>query len=128
MIPVDRGAHRLDETLAPLPLRRLPRRRVGELQTDLGGEVLDGADEVDVAGALDERDGVAGLAAAEAVVAPDLLADVERGGLLGVERAQPDEVATDLAQRDDLADHVDDRHRRLQPLDVAIDDRHERAA
>ena len=128
MIPVDRGAHRLDETFAPLPLRRLPRRRVGELQSGLGGEVLDGADEVDVAGALDERDGVSGLAAAEAVVAPDLLADVERGGLLGVERAQPDEVATDLAQRDDLADDVDDRHRRLQSLDVAIDDRHEWSA
>ena len=126
MVPLDGRAHRLDELLAPGPLPGLPGRRVRELHPGLGREVLDGADEVDVLVLLDEREHVARLVAAEALVAPGLLADVERRRLLGVERAQPDPVAPDLAQRDELADDVDDRHRRAQPLDVVVGDRHRR--
>ena len=124
VVPVDRHGHRLDEALSALALGCLPRRRVLELHADLGGEVLDGADEVDVTGSLDERDGVTRLIAAEAAVPPDLLTDVERRRLLGVKRAQPDEVAPDLAQRHDLADDVDERHHRLEPVDVFVADRH----
>ena len=75
-------------------------RRVVYVQLDagLGGQLLDGADEVDVLDLLDEREHVARRVAAEALVAAGLLADVERRRLLGVERAQPDPVAPDLAQ------------------------------
>jgi hypothetical protein len=128
VIPLDGGRHRLDEPLATLPLRRLARRGVLQLHPDLGREVLDGPDEINVTGPLDERDHVPRLVAAEAAVAPDLLAHVERRRFLGVERAQPDEVAPDLAQRHDLADDVDDRHRRLEPVDVVVPDRHVRPA
>ena len=126
VVPLDGRGHRLDEALATLPLRRLSGRRVLQLQSDLGREVLDGTDEVDMAGPLDERDHVTGLVAAEAAVSTDLLADVERRRLFGVERAQPDEVAPDLAQRHDLADDVDERHGGLEPIDVVVADRHAR--
>ena len=124
VVPLDRRAHRLDQPLAPSPLARLAGRRVGELHPGLGRQVLDGADEVDVLVLLDEREHVARLVAPEALVAPGLLADVERRRPLGVERAQPDPVATGLAQGDELADDVDDRHRRPQPLDVVVGDGH----
>ena len=124
MVPLDGRGHRLDEALAALPFGGLARCRVLQLHPDLGGEVLHGADEVDVTGPFDERDRVAGLIAAEAAVPADLLADVERRSLFGVERAQPDEVAPDLAQGHDLTDDIDERQRGLEPLDVVVADRH----
>ena len=68
VVPLDRRAHRLDELLAPCPLTRLASRGVGELHPHLGREVLDGADEVDVLVLLHEREHVARLVAAEALV------------------------------------------------------------
>ena len=50
VVPLDGRGHRLDEPLAALPFGGLARRRVVQLHPGLGGEVLDGADEVDVAG------------------------------------------------------------------------------
>ena len=73
---------------------------------------------------LYELEDVAGRAAAETAVAAHLLAHVERAALLGVERAQADPVSTDATQRDRCLDHVDDRHRRADPLDVFVHDRH----
>ena len=124
VVPLDRPAHRLDKLLAPCPLTRLASGGVGELHPHLGRQILDGADEVDVLVLLHEREHVARLVAAEALVPAGLLTDVERGRPLGVERAQPDPVASGLAQGDELADDVDDRHRRAQPLDVVVSDRH----
>ena len=87
---------------------------------------LDRTDEVDVVVGLDEGEDVARLVAPEALVAPGLLAHVERRGPLGVERAQADPVAARLAELDDLADDVDDRGHRPDPLDVLVRDRHDR--
>ena len=124
VVPLDGRVHGLDQALAPGPFPGLPGRRVRQRHADLGRQVLDRADEVDVLVLLHEREDVARLVAAEALVAPRLLAHVERRRPLGVERAQPDPVAPGLAQRDELADHVDDRHLRPQPLDVLVRDRH----
>ncbi len=78
VVPLDGFVHRLDELLAPGPLLRLTRRGVVELDPGLCRQVLDGAREVGVLDLLDEREDVAALVAAEALVAAGLLADVER--------------------------------------------------
>ena len=61
---------------------------VPQLDADAVGEELDGLAEADVVDLLDEGDHVAALAAAEAVVEAAGRVDVERRGLLVVERAQ----------------------------------------
>ena len=126
MIPLDRLRHRLDQTLAAGALLRLPGAGVVELDAGPVGEVLDRSDEVDVVVLLHEREHVARLVAAEAAVAPGLLADVERRGALGMERAQADPVAAGALELHVLADHIDDRHGRADPLDVVVCDRHAR--
>ena len=124
MIPLDGVVHGLDELLAPRSFLRLSGRGVVELNSGLCGEVLDGARKIEMLDLLDEREDVAALVTAEALVATGFLADVERPALLGVERAQPDPVAPHAFQCDVLLDRVDDRHRRPQPLDVFVDDPH----
>ncbi len=61
---------------------------VAQLEAELGGEPLDGLGEGEVLDLLHERDDVAALAAAEAVVAADGRAHGEARGLLVVEGAQ----------------------------------------
>ena len=124
VVPLDRLVHRFGELLAARPFLRLARRGVVELDPGLRGEVLDRAGKIEVLDLLDEREHVAALVAAEALVAPRLFTDVERTALLGVERAEPDPVPSDPFQGDVLLDGVDDRHRRPQPFDVLVDDPH----
>jgi hypothetical protein len=124
VVPVDRLLHRLHEALAPGSLLGLRGRRVRDRDAGLGGQLLDRPDEVDVVDLLDEREHVAGLVAPEALVAPGLLAHVERRRPLGVERAQPDPVAACALELDVLTDDVDDRRGRPYPLDVVVGDRH----
>jgi hypothetical protein len=74
------------------------------------GQQLHGLLELERLGLLDELEGVAALAAAEAVVQLLLGVDRERGGALVVERAQPGPARADPAQVRLLAnqlDHVD---------------------
>jgi hypothetical protein len=54
------------------------------------------------------------------------LAHVERRAALGVERAQPDPVAADPAQRDVLLDDFGDRQGRSKLFEILFDDRHGR--
>ncbi len=54
-----------------------------------------------------EREDVAALVAPEAVVALAIGIDVERGGLLVVERAEADVVAARLLQRQVATDDLD---------------------
>ena len=88
------------------------------------GQQLDGADEVDVLDLLDEREHVAALATAEALVATRLSRTLNDGDFSAWNGHSPTQLRPDLAQRDHLADDVDDRDRRAQPLDVLVDDRH----
>ncbi len=88
MVPLDGLLHGGDE-LAPA-LAVLALALVGVAQGDAGpaGQQLDRGDEVEVLDLPDERDGVAPDLAAPAAVEPELLVHVERGRLLGVERAE----------------------------------------
>src|SRR4029079_12605247 len=88
VVPLDGCAHRLDQLLAALPILALPAGRVVQRDAGLRGQLLDGTDAVDVFHLLDERERGACRAAAEALVATGLLADIERRAALGVERAQ----------------------------------------
>ena len=60
VIPLDGLAHRLDQPLAALPVLALAARGVAQLNAGLGGQLLDGVDEVDVFDLLHEREDVAG--------------------------------------------------------------------
>ena len=78
---------------------------VVQLDAIATGQHLDRLDEAEVADLLHEGDHVPALAAAEAVPMAQLRADVERGGLLVVERAQALHRADPAgAQRDVLGD------------------------
>ena len=90
---------------------------VVQLHAVAAREHLDGLDEAEVVDLLDEGDDVPALAAAEAVPVAQLRADVEGGGLLVVEGAQPlhgtdpagaqrDVLADDLVQPGALADQL----------------------
>ena len=93
-------------------------------------ERLDGLGEGELLGFADERDRVARLAAAEALVEALVHIDVEGGRLLAVERAEALQPrAARLAQGDDARDHVGDVHAKLQVADAGgFDDGHGRAA
>jgi hypothetical protein len=127
VVPVDGSVHRFDELLAPRSLLGLAGRGVVQLDARLRGEMLDGARKVEMLDLLDEGEHVTALVAAEALVPPGLLADVERPALLGVERAESDPVPPHPFQSDVLLHRVDDRHRRPQSLDVVVDDSHDEA-
>ncbi len=68
VVPLDGRAHRLDQLLASQPVLALAARCVLQLNSCLGGQLLDGIDEVDVLDLLHEREDVAGRAAPEALV------------------------------------------------------------
>ena len=82
------------------------------------------AREVKVLDLLNKREDVAALVTAKALITATLFGDVERAGLLGVERAQPHPVAASAFQCNVLLDGVDDRHGASQPLNVVILDPH----
>lgn len=124
MIPLDRFVHQLGELLAPRPFLALTGRRVVELDAGLRRNVFDCTREVEVLDLLDEREDVAALVAAKALVAATLFGHVERAGLFGMERAQADPVTAGAFQGDVLLNGVDDRHGAPQPLNVVILDPH----
>ena len=127
VVPLDGGLHGLQEPLAPLPVAALAAARVAQRDPGLGRQLLDRGGEVQVLHLLDEAEDVAGRPATEAVVSAHLVADVEGTGALGMERAQAHVVASHPLELDVRADHVDQRHRRPDPLDVLLHDRHGRA-
>ena len=126
VVPLDGDVHRLDQRLAAGALLRAPRGRLGELDAGPIGQILDRTDEVGVLDLLHEGEHVARLVAPEAAVPTRFLTHVERGCSLGVERAQPDPVAAGAFELNVLADDVDDRHGRANPLDVVVSNRHAR--
>src|SRR5690606_18992450 len=96
---------------------------VAELDARCPRQVLDGFDEAQVFDLLDEGDDVAAFPAAEAVPEVACGGDVERGGLLVVERAQAFEgAAAGVAQLEVFADHVGDRGTLPYQCDVFIFD------
>ncbi len=124
VVPLDGRLDGLEQLLAAAAVPALAPGRVPERDPGLPGQLLDGDHEVDVLDVLHEAEHVARGAAAEAVVAADLVADVERARPLGVEGAQPDVVATDPLELHVRGHHVDQRNRGPHPLDVLLDDRH----
>src|SRR5581483_4971676 len=82
--------HRVDERAPPLASFVLVALGVADGDAGLAGEPLDGTDEIEVLDLAHERDGIATLAAAEALEEAVLLVDGERSGLLGMERTQTD--------------------------------------
>ena len=98
---------------APVPLL------VAQPDADSVGQVLDGLGEGQLVDPLDEGDDVPALAAAEAVPQPQLGADVEGGGALVVERAQPLERPHPPALESDvLADDILDLRALAHRVDV----------
>src|SRR5262249_53925043 len=85
-------------------------------------EPLDSTHEVDAFGLLDERDRVAGGAAAEAIVEPLLRADGERWRPLVVERAKPREPRTRAAKLRPSRNDLDDVRGSLDGLDRRVGD------
>ena len=124
-VELGRRAVRVDEpgagALVPLPARRAA--LVGQLDAGALGEPLDRLDEAQVVDLHQERDDVAALAAAEAVERAVRRPDVERRGLLVVERAQPlQRAAARAAQRHVLAHQVVDPGPLADLRDVALPD------
>src|SRR5207247_740030 len=85
---------------------------------------LDSTDEVEVLDLTDERDRVAAELAPEALPEPLLLVDVERAGLLRMERAQTDPAATNPLQLNVLRSDLSKVDAVADTLDVLVDDRH----
>ena len=87
------------------------------------GQEFDRFREGDVVHFLDEREHVAGLVAAEAVPDTEDRTDVERRGLLVVERAQSlERIRTGPTQRDVLADDLVDPVALADLSDVLVPD------
>ena len=124
VVVLDRGADRL---VQPLPLATVLRRAHGVVpQGDPGldREALDRLGEVETLDLADERDRVAALLAAEAVVEAELGVDREARGLLSVEGAEADESASGALERNVLADQRDDVGGLPNPRDVLVENPH----
>ena len=91
---------------------REPERRVGSGIPRAAREVGDRLGELELLGLANERDRVALGSAAEAVVETLVGVDVERGGLLAVERAEPLPGVARLLQPGDGTDERDEVGRR----------------
>ena len=126
------GVERLGELVRlDQPVPRVARRArwlrsvalgVAQLHAGLVGEVLHGLGERQPVVLHQERDDVATLAAAEAVVST-AGADVERGALLVVERTQPlERAAAGGLEGDVLADDLDDVRPLAHQRDVLLAD------
>jgi hypothetical protein len=98
----------------------------GDLHPVLLGKVLDGLDEIHAGMLHQEADGVAVLAAAEAVVELLARADRERGRLFPVEGAQPHVIGAALLQLHVPADDLHHVGPREQLLDERLGDGHTR--
>jgi len=86
---------------------------------------LDGLGEIELFGFADERDDVAGLAAAEALVETLVGIDVEGRRFFVVEGAEALEAGAGLAEGRDPAHHIDDVHAKLQIAETGgFDDGH----
>ena len=120
MIPLDRLVHQLRELFTPRPFLTLTCGRVIELDASLRRNVFNRSRKVEVLDLLNKREDVAALVTAKALVTATLFGDVERAGLLGMERAQTHPVAACAFQGDVLLNGVDDRHGAPQPLDVVV--------
>ncbi len=125
MVEVDRLGDRGDEAIAPRAI--LGHRLVVVPQGDAGTrrETFDGLDEIEMLDLADERDRVAVRLATEAVVPRELWVDVERRGLLGVERAEPEVAIADALEREVLAREGDEVGRVADPRNVLVEDSHE---
>ena len=88
------------------------------------GQSLDRVDEVEVLHLAHEGDGVTARVASEALVAPEVGGDVERRGLLRVERAQALPALACALERHVLADQGDEIGRVAHAPDVVVDDAH----
>ena len=98
---------------------------VPHLVADPGRQPLDRVRERQVVDLLHEVDHVAALAAAEAVVPAYRWTDVERGGALVVERAEPlQRTGAGRLERELLADHVLDPDGLADVVDVVLADSH----
>ena len=112
-------------TPAPVALVVVRALRVLELDAIPVGQHLDRLDEVEPLRLLHEREHVAALLAAEAVVGLPLRADGEARRPLVVERAAARVARADLAQLDARTDDLDDVRRRPDLVDRGVaDQRH----
>ena len=108
---------------AAVALDARPAALVGQPEPDAVGELLDGLDEPQLLDLHDEVDDAAALAAAEAVAGVVGRPDVERRGLLVVERAEAlHRAGPGGAQGDVLADHLVDPVPVAHLRDVGVPD------
>ena len=126
VVPRDRLRHRVEQDAASLASFVLAPLGVANRDAGLAREPLDGADEVEMLDLAHERDRVATDAAAEALEQAVLFVDVERAGLLRVERAQPDPSPPDPLELHVLRDDVTKVDGIADTLDVLVHDAHTR--
>ena len=124
VVEVDRGGDGLVQPIAALAILRVRGVVVAELNARSRREPFDGADEVEMLDLAHERDRIAARRAAEAVVEALFLIDRERRCLLGMERAQTDEAAARLLQREVFARQLDEVGRFAYPRHIVVDDPH----
>jgi hypothetical protein len=112
------------QSLLVLTLLRERHVVVAQRDTRPRGEPLDRLHEVEMLELADERDRVATLLAAEAKKDALLGADRERRRLLGVERTEPGNAATDALQRNVLTGQRDEIRCLSDSLHVLREDSH----